>query len=242
MNRARQNIKEALGGAPRPAVLYSSGKESQLLLALALATYPDVTIVWLRHALTRAQKEFGEAELMRRDLTAFSYDPQSVYYLPTPSGLKLVSEYEVGGAVLPQIRDVAEGEACGLKISRGNPMPAPWPFDVVLIGTLDSDEHPLFGRNFFPADGTLIGASRFYAPLRHLSESEVYGALGELNVPVDLFRYGGDSSRDPDTLTACTRCLSGEGKVFCPDAQREIESVAWDRESALENFRLRYAA
>lgn len=242
MEQARQNIIQALDGAARPALLYSSGKESQLLLELALNVRPDITVLWLRHALTRKQKEFGESELLRRDVLAFSYDPRSVYYLPTSSGLKLVAEYDAGGSPLPQIRDVADGEACGLKVARGNPSPAPWPFDVVLAGTLDVDEHPVFGQGFFPADGTQIGTSRFYAPLRHMSESDVLAALESLGVPVDPARYGGEQARDPDTFAACTRCLTGKGNVFCPEAQGEIEVVGWDEAGALENFKVRFAA
>jgi hypothetical protein len=137
---------------------------------------------------------------------------------------------------------VAEGEGCGLRVPRAAPLPAPWPFDVALVGTLDSDEHPVFGRGFFPDDGTLVGASRFYAPLRHMSEAGVLEAVSHLGLPLDALRYGGDVLRDPDTYAACTRCLTGVGRVFCPDVRAEIEAVSWDRPTALNNFKTRFTA
>jgi hypothetical protein len=154
--------------------------------------------------------------------------------------LSLVREQAFGPDRFPVLSDVVDGEACIGEVIQGR-APGLYPhFDVLLLGYKDSDvNESLGGSGFCPADGWTLGRARVYAPLRHLSDEEVWAAIRELGVPYDEDRYdrGGP---DPDEVRACSKCLqAGEGEVFCPKEGKPIPRVGWDKQASLAAFRQR---
>lgn len=233
IERARKKLRKALRGARRPVVLSSFGKDSVLLLALAREVRPEVDVLWYKAAADSPARRFAESVIKEWGLTTYGYAPADRYYLPAGRGLALVDEYSVGGARLPVITDVGEGEACGLELSPARTPHFGYPWDVSLVGWKEFDSHPVTGPNPFPPDGARVGPTRVYAPLREMTDGEVLDAARAMGLPL----YDG-----PDVLPACTRCVTGEGTVFCPKERRPIESAAWDKAGALRAFRERFPA
>lgn len=242
LERARQIIREVLQQAQHPAVMLSGGKDSMLLLSLAREV-KDVPCLWFRSGMTHEQERFTKRMIMEWNLDVWCWEPADVYVIPNDEGLSLIKEQAFGPHRFPVVVDIVEGERCIADVSTER-TPQLYPhFTDILIGYKDTDYHwSLGGSGFCPPDGWMLGRAKMFAPLRHLSDAEVWKAIRELNVPVDEERYAGDEAKDGGQVSACTRCLqAGTDQVFCPKEQKEIGRIAWDAQESLSAFRQRFA-
>lgn len=230
MERARQIISEVLAQSSRPVVFWSGGKDSQLLLHLAREQKPEIDVLWFRDGIPKFQAEF----IRSNDLTVYSYAPMDQYYLPDGDGLSLVREYSINGTPFPVISDVGYSDDCGLELSIERTPFFPFPWDTCLIGWKATDGHSITGLNPFPEDGTVVGGTRFYGPLRHMTDEQVLSELARLGLPFD---------DDNDTIRKCTNCLCrAESDVYCPKLGQRVPPIVWDSASSLAAFRQRFLA
>lgn len=239
--QARQIIKEVLAAAAHPAVLWSGGKDSQLLLALVREVNPFVPAIWFRSGLTAEQQAFAKSQILALDLEVWSWQPSDAYIVPNGDSLSLVREQAFGSQAFPVLSDIEDGETCIADIATER-TPQLYPhFDAYFIGWKDSDIHPALGANPFPPDGGTLGKGKLYGPLRHMSDAQVWAAIREMNIPYDRARYE-EGGADPDTVLCCSSCLqAGEGEVFCRKAGAYIPRVEWDRTASLKAFRQRFS-
>lgn len=236
--RVRNHIQAILETAKRPAVLCSFGKESVLLLH-EVCKFCNPAVIWLKGDLTPAQKEFPYQMIRDWNLTVFSLTPSMRYPVPAPTGeWSIVSEHEFSGSPIPIVRDLIHDEKrCLLKIDLDRSPGVPWPFDVIFTGWKDADRHPLLGGVIpYPPDGVEIGGARWYAPLRDLTDVDVWAAIYELGLPFNKAKYEGNDRADPDCVIACSKCLTEKGRIWCHDVGREIEATKWDSEGARAVF------
>lgn len=239
IEKLRERVREALQGARAPVVMCSFGKDSLLLLKLALEVKPDVPALWFHHDLLPSQEEFAERIILDWGLPVFSYPPAQRFVLPAGEGMTLVSDYSVGPFAWPVLMDAVHSDRCALKLDQQTMAFFPYDWDVTLTGWKECDSHPLVPAGSIHLEGLRVGGTTFRAPLRDLADDDVWSLIRELNIPFDQRRYAGDDSRNPDVLLACTRCLGGEGTVFCPDEQRTIRAHVWPKEKNLADFRAR---
>jgi hypothetical protein len=236
---ARKVIAGAIERHERPAVMASFGKDSMLLLHLVREQIENVPVIWLGHETTSEQFAFVNRMIIEWDLTLFKVSPASRYVVRAPNGdYSLVREYEINGEAYPVISDLVHSDTrCLLNLDLKTYQTIEAPFDCVFAGWKESDRHPVFGDGAvpFPPDGTKISGAQWYAPLRSMTDEEVWQATKELHIPHNEAKY--DQARetaDPDNVVACSRCLTGQGRVFCHDAGREIDVAEWDRDSTRE--------
>lgn len=169
MQTARQTIEAAK--AERPVVMFSGGKDSLLTLLLVREVYPDVECIWYRSG-SESQRKSVEFWTMKLNLVVYSHEPVMSYYLPMGDRSALVREYAINDATFPVVAETAEGERQGLRVDGYDVFL--YPFDVTFTGWKDSDEHELIGGKVpYAPDRTVIGGSRFYAPIRHLDDDAV---------------------------------------------------------------------
>lgn len=228
MQKARQIIETA--NARRPVVMLSGGKDSLLVLLLVLEQIkPDV--IWYRTG-SQEQRWAIEQWTMKHDLTVYSHEPRDIYYLPMGHSPALVREYDINGDGFPVVAETIEGERCGLQVGEQRSERFLFPWDVTFTGWKDSDTHELTdGKVPYAPNGTVIGGSKFYAPIRHMVDEEVREHLKTLAPEFEDF---------DDSLPLCTRCFSGnDAEVFCPMEQANIPTFQWDRQASLDAFRQR---
>ncbi len=228
IERAKQIIGDALDGAHSPIVCWSGGKDSQLLLRLVAEQYPQIPVLYFRSADPN-RRRWAEQFIADSDLIAYSWNPSDRYVLPGPH---LVEEYSFGHLSLPIVSDIAEGDRCVLDIPRDFVEHVSYPFDVTFVGVKDSDEHPVLGKGYWMPDG-----DGCFAPLRHMTDEEVWQAIREMEIPIEEAVYDGTV---PDGPSFCTRCLSGEPEVFCPAAGKVIPRFDWNPSAALSAFQQRF--
>lgn len=229
MNRARQII--AGSQAERPVVMFSGGKDSLLTLLLVMEQFkPDV--LWYRTGSLEQRKAI-EYWTMKFNLTVYSHQPRSIYYLPMGEHPAMIREYAINDAAFPVVAETKTGERCGLQVDEQRVEQFLYPWDVTFTGWKDDDTHELVGgRVPYAPDGTMIGESKFYAPIRHMSDEEVASHLRTVAPEFEDF---------DDSLPVCTSCFaSNESHVFCPMEQAAIPTIPWDAQSGLASFQKRF--
>lgn len=236
MKQAREVIRAALEGAQSPAVMWSGGKDSMLLLAEVRKANPGIPCI-----LFGSPSTFARRVIMEWDLEVWRWEPADVYVVPNDSGLTLVREQAFGTQRFPVLLDVEAGTQCIADVlTERTPRLFPH-FDLILSGYRDSDYHwSMGGRGFFPADGWSLGKAKVIAPLRHLTDAQVWAEIKTQGVPYDVQRYD-EGGSDPDCVRACVQCLQpGIGRVFCPKQQTEIDRIKWNPQESLAAFRNRF--
>lgn len=267
---ACERTRALLAAARRPVLLSSFGKDSVLLLEMARRSKLPFDVLWYRDAFEggeEAETRFGKELAAEWDLSVYSYPSHDRYLVRAGERLTLVSEYDVGGDVIPLLQDIEEGERCALSLARASvagpsnhgatapttttaptaPTTAAasisFPWDVTLTGFRFEDAHEATGPAPFPPDGTRWGATRFFAPLREWTAEEVWEATAALSLPYDMRRYG-ERGLSPEAevadLALCARCLQSAGPVFCPAERRLIDGIMWQGREATHAFRRRF--
>lgn len=198
--------------AKSPAILFSGGKDSILLLDAVRRIRPGTTII---HFYDRLSPQV-ETIIRQWDLEVLSWRSAAQYLIPWESDLALVSEYSFGDARLPVLRDVVDGEDCELeKLRTDRTEHFDYPFDFTLWGYRRRDElHPVMPVSF-PREFQL-GPTQMIAPLYEWTVSDVLANVQNLPFsPVPL-----------DAIRMCAKCREG--------------LASWNREESLEFFARRF--
>lgn len=230
MELARNRVEGT--NAKRPVVMLSGGKDSVLTLLLVMEVYPTVDCIWYRTG-SEAQRRAVERLVVKHGLTVYSHEPRLTYYLPMGEHPALVREFAINDATFPVVTETGCGTKCGLQLNEQKVDEFFYPWDVTFTGWKDSDTHDLAsGKVPYAADGSVIGGSRFYAPIRHMGDDEVRGWLRILDPEFEDF---------DDTVSLCTSCfVSKDADVFCPMEQVNISTIPWDGQAGLDTFRSRF--
>lgn len=218
MENVRAHIAELLARSIAPAVLWSGGKDSAVLLHIVREQAPEATAVWFDVGGPKPAPP------------AISWAPADVYLLLGETTV-LVHEYDWGGTRLPLLTDLAHGPRCSLTaFPHRTPHIYP-PFDMLFVGWKDCDTHWIPGTNLLPEDGTMLGQAELVAPLRHWTNDQVRAATVTLGITYDT----------TDELPLCTLCMQpGNDTVWCSERQCYIPRVDWPADAALNAFRTRF--
>lgn len=198
--------------AERPAILWSGGKDSAVLLDMALAVRPDIQVI---HFWDRLHPDV-EAAIRMLGLNVLSWSPAAQYLIPWNEGIALVNEYSFGEVRLPVLWDVIpDDRRCDLEKIKVQRTPYfDYPFDLTLWGYRKSDElHPVMPA-CFPKEFQ-FGPTAMLAPLYDWETIDVIEAAQRLPY-----------TPCSDALMACERC-------------REVLK-SWDRKGAQEFFAKRF--
>lgn len=209
LDKARECIKHTLKAAKNPVLLWSSGKDSMLLLHLLREQSSDIPLLWFRADLLPTQKQFAERIIKDLDLTVFGYPPANVY-LMGGGNLTAVREYDIAGARLPVLSDVALSDQCKHKASHQRMPRFDYQWDVSFAGWKKTDSHPMVGD--VDLDNLRFGSTTFAAPLKDFSDADVWEAIRQIGIPYDQARYDEKKiERDPDSLLVCAECFRRAG-------------------------------
>lgn len=208
------NLTTLLESAKAPALLWSGGKDSTLLLMLTRQLGFDLPAIYFRDGVYD-----DEVLQMVHDLniTLYSWEPANMYLLAQDGSAALVREFSLNGELIPMLTDVraVEGGQCLTNAPRTPQLYLP--FDLLLTGYKDCDTHwAVDGQLLYP-EGLVVGGTRLVAPIRQLTDEQVFDELGRLGVAFQ--------ERD-DCTPVCSDCLTGR-------------PLHWDKPLDLTAFRER---
>lgn len=238
-----QDIKSRVENANKTVLLWSGGKDSNLILEIIRLEKLEVQIMQFRPDWRKSQKAWIDQQIIEKDLSVISPMPVDRFVVQTGQNIALVDDYLINGQRLPIIRDAVYSEfSCILEISKERCAEVPFPYDLVLTGWKKGETHPILG-DFELSQSETVGNAEFYSPLFDLTDEEVFGLCAYLDVALPG-HYGSNytdyEKGDTGNILACSECLKGADEVICPKLQRTIRGHSWDREKVLEQFQERF--
>lgn len=231
-----EDLREACEGSA--ALWFSGGSDSLLLLTVIARLGLKTHILRFDDGWSLAQKKHVMRMLHEHNAMAFSYPPRSAVLIGNGDELALGATYAIGrrGEAIPIVRDIVDGNVCSVDESiklAFTPYP-PIVFPKHILGSKATDKHFSFPNSPVPAKSWEYGGITMYAPLFDWTNEEVIEALRWAGIKYEQ----PDEALDSGNIAACTKCLRGEGKVFCPKDNEEIEAVKWSPEENLRSWQV----
>lgn len=230
LDSARRVIAEQLAGSESPAVLWSSGEDSQLLLWLVREQKPDVSVIHFRSLPSDTKHQFANRIIADWNLSLSRLPRVGVDVVANGNEVNLVEEYAVSpefSLYLPMEnepgRPVDRDSACGVRVLNekrdGITTARERLHDVVFIGHHTGDGDAVLGE-MEPEQVVAQAADvRMVYALRDWTKADVRAASQLLGVPQNDARYAGEMAANSDYFPLCVACLtpgSAGDYLTCP--------------------------
>ena len=232
-------IKKALKRAKRPAVLWSGGKDSTVLLDLALKIMPEIEVIHFKLPfLSHKYKHHHEVQEELK-LTVHDWVPASISLIHGKSRIDVCETYSVGTGQLKVMRgtealDLTKPWVCGKEWLNRPKANVVNDFDVLLCGHKSSDEDPLTGAVPLMLDMKLLEmGTEMWFPLREWTDEDISLYITSNNVNYNRDRYNKDvmpledKHMNSDYVHACFRCIDRRESAFvhCPKLKIDVENL-----------------
>jgi hypothetical protein len=236
---AQDVIQLSLRNAKRPAVLWSGGKDSTVLLDLARKVRPDIEAIHFKLPFLSHKYAFHHLVQENLGLTVHDWVPVSVALTHGNNRIDVCETYSLGDGNIKVMRGTEPMQAgkpwvCGkewLNRPKGHIVSD---FDVLLCGHKSSDEDPLTGTVPLEIDKKILGSNtEMWFPLRHWTDQDISSYIKTNGVAFDTNRYDQnvvskpDKHMNSDYVHACFNCMDKRlGKfVDCPKFGIQVENV-----------------
>lgn len=244
MNNLRQfailKISKALHKAKRPAVLWSGGKDSTVLLHLARSIRQDIEVIHWKLPFLPQKYSFHHFMQEALGMTVHDWSPSRIALTHGNDRIDVCETYQVGSGEISVMRGTEPFEqekpwVCGLEWLNRPTATINSNFDVLLCGHKSSDLDPLSGQVPLAVDMKRLGSlTEMWFPIREWTDLDVTAYLQENNVSFDTNRYDGsvvtksDKHLNSDYVHACMRCVDKREKSFvrCPKLDVDVENIS----------------
>jgi len=226
LNDAQQLITAALRSARAPLVLWSGGRDSQVLLRLTLGVQPDVPVAYFRGFDHPTKHAFADALIADWKFNLVDVQPGFRDVVAKGDQVELIEVYQLAPNVVIYFPLEAEpgyepdvNALCAIEKLTAPRQTASRYFDCLFIGHRSDDVDPLHGPIPLADFAVERHGVRFVYPLKDWTEDDVWEASSLLGVPQNVARYfGRDMGANADYWPLCTKCLQpGAGRrVMCP--------------------------
>lgn len=236
-------IKNCLQQANRPAVLWSGGKDSGVLLYIALQIKPDIEIIHWKIPFLPAKYSFHETVRAALNLTVHDWIPQSVALCHGNDRVDFMETYGVASTAITVARGTERPEqgkpfVCGRDWLRRPTGIVNAPFDLLLCGHKTVDEDPLSGPIPLQLDVLELPGTKIAYPLKEWTDQDIWNFHTENNIPYDLNRYEvketgqignkADKHLNSDYFHTCVACIDKRESefVYCPKINCTVNNVS----------------
>lgn len=230
-----------LAGAltPKTVLYWSSGKDSMVLLHMTRRLLGvELPVVFHRHPTNPGKEEFANRIIEEWGMRVHSYPPQAVKLSLEPHP-EIINYYTLKNRhTLMEpvgLTPYAEGQpfACGYELLNMLLGVVAYPWDVMILGQKNSDQHFLFQN--MESKGPVLemtpGLTQVY-PLLDFTDEDIWAYTERFSVPYNEQRYDRANGyqefpatdRNNDRYPACVRCIvpSQDAEVECPKLARKI--------------------
>lgn len=249
-------MEEQMAGLSNPCVACSFGKDSMAMLHIARQINLDVPVVYVEQFPHSIKHQFAHRVASEWNLNMQPALPVAwrTYY-GKPGHVEIVTGYHIGrNAIMaipsePMAALDEESCVCGLDILNQDIPAATAPtFDGAFIGQRNDDTDIVMGSLAITGNRNVIDSHGFLYlyPLRDWTSQDVWDYHELHGIPVNTQRYKQlDSEHNNDVWNLCTRCLTGQGEVFCPQEREmipafgdvlDLEALTGDMRGAVLNW------
>lgn len=234
----------------QPVVMWSSGKDSMVLLYLLRARKLDLPVIFHRDNFFPEKNAFADSVIQDWGLKVHDWPPSRAGLQEANGLIELVSHYQFGPSSyvsIPKnrIEPFPQESAGRLKKTRKyicalrdhlhrQTGAVSYPWGAVFHGHKSSDVDPAYGPVPINCDiRQAPGVPALAFPLRKWTDELIWEYTEKAAIPVDQLRYSyrterTDKTSNPDYIPACVRCLDrrGPATVWCPKLNAEVANVS----------------
>lgn len=232
-------INTAFKRAKRPAVLWSGGKDSTVLLDVVLNLYPDIEVIHWKLPFLPEKYSFHHCVQEEKNMTVHDWVPLSVALTHGNNRIDVCETYCVGDGTIMVMRGTepfVEGKpwVCGKEWLHRPKAQVFSDFDVLLCGHKSCDEDPITGAVPLEVDMKYVGSNvQMWYPIRDWSDEDVAAYILDNDVAYDSNRYNEkvvskkDKQLNSDYVHACFRCVNRlePSFVHCPKLGIDVENL-----------------
>jgi len=243
--RAEEVIRRTLSQYRNPAVLWSGGKDSMVLLYLLLhCTRKNLPVICWREPWMPWKQAFVNRMIAEWNLTVWDWHPQAVTLCKGNGRIDVLNHYQMQRGTMILARGTepptyGKPWLCGRDTFLSRPLggfAAPW--DVAFHGHKSSDDDPTSGK--IPLAVDILdtpGTVAYSYPLRDWTDEDIFRFIERKSIPYDETRYrkGADGweivaekHANPDYYSTCLACVDPDAGAFvqCPKLAMQINNVA----------------
>ena len=229
----------ALKHARRPAVLWSGGKDSTVLLDIARNIRPGIEVIHWK--LPFLPQKYGHHHFAQEVLgmTVHDWVPESIALTHGNNRIDVCETYSIGDGNIKVMRGTEpfeEGKpwVCGKEWLNRPKAHVFSDFDVLLCGHKSSDEDPITGNVQLEIDFKVLGpTTAMWFPIRDWTDKDVANYIVDNDIGYDQNRYDTeivskkDKHLNSDYIHSCFRCVDKrEGRfVHCPKLEIDVENL-----------------
>jgi hypothetical protein len=232
-------IKTALKHAQRPAILWSGGKDSTVLLDIILGMHPEIEVIhWKLPFLSEKYTHHHFVQEVR-NMTVHDWVPATVALTHGNDRIDVCETYTVGDGSIKVMRGTEPFEeskpwVCGKEWLNRPKAIIHSDFDVLLCGHKSCDEDPITGKIPLELDMKYAGPNtQVWFPIRDWSDEDVASYIIDNEVSYDTNRYDGnivskkDKQYNSDYVHACFKCVNKFEPAFvhCPKLDIDVENL-----------------
>jgi hypothetical protein len=232
-------INYALKNSKRPAVLWSGGKDSTVLLDIALSICPDIDVIhWKLPFLPEKYSHHHWVQEMK-NITVHDWVPATIALTHGNNRIDVCETYSVGDGSIMVMRGTEPFEQdkpwiCGKEWLNRPKAIVHSDFDVLLCGHKSCDEDPITGKIPLELDMKYAGPNtQMWFPIRSWSDEDVASYIIDNNVSFDQNRYDeniiskSDKQYNSDYVHACFKCINRLEPAFvhCPKLEIDVENL-----------------
>jgi 3'-phosphoadenosine 5'-phosphosulfate sulfotransferase (PAPS reductase)/FAD synthetase len=236
---------------PRPAILWSGGKDSTALLhLLKFRVNADLPVVQYREPKFRERYEYSDNLIKLWNLEVHEYPPSRVAIADGPDvttgemRFDLLKYHQWGhkSVVLSLGTERPVGDEkylCGVDFLSRPTGTFNWPWNAVFVGTKRCDTDPIKGEIPLAMDIRHAEGSPVSLYLLHdWTDADVFDYLDASDINPDPNRYEvdddgewqhkADKSKNADFIPTCLNCIDrhSKGPAYCPKLKAEVSNMS----------------